>query len=127
METVTPNDSEKFAQAKADLKRKRRTAVVLGILTSFCLIFLVFAFVQKGIADEMQRETELQFKLIKEMEIKLKQCQDEALKQQAIAELTAIEAMHQQKLAKEEAARAKKTLENAQKYSENRLRNKTVF
>ncbi|MBS1950611.1 MAG: hypothetical protein OJF59_000802 [Cytophagales bacterium] len=108
METTKPGNPEKIAQDKAypekdAVKKARITAVVFGMITSVALICLVYAYVQKGVADE-------RLKRANELETKLQQCEQEAMRQQKIAEYNANEAKRQQKLADDQVRNGKKYL-----------------
>lgn len=59
--------------------------VVMGILVFMIFIFFVYAIVQKGIADEMQR-------VANETAIKLDKCAEAAIRQQGMAEKATEEA-----------------------------------
>ncbi|MBS1558295.1 MAG: High-affnity carbon uptake protein Hat/HatR [Bacteroidetes bacterium] len=103
----------KELEAKRKLERARTTAIVFGIMTIFALIALVYAFVQKGVADEKQQEALVnaqkaieQTKIAETERKKAEVAAALAIKQQKIAEENAIEAKRQQKLAEEAKLRA---------------------
>lgn len=84
METEQPGDPKLIAAAKAEaqkeeLKRARRTAIIFGVITSIALISLVYAYVQNGIAKENAR-------VAQELQIKLDNCEREAMKQREALE-----------------------------------------
>ncbi|MBS1487382.1 MAG: High-affnity carbon uptake protein Hat/HatR [Bacteroidetes bacterium] len=56
----------KELEAKRKLERARTTAIVFGVITMFALIALVYAFVQKGKADDNLAEAQRQEKLARE-------------------------------------------------------------
>ncbi|MBS1981722.1 MAG: High-affnity carbon uptake protein Hat/HatR [Bacteroidetes bacterium] len=98
----------KELEAKRKLQRARTTALVFGIITIFALIALVYAFVQKGIADEKQQEALVnaqkaieQSKIAEAERKKAEVAAEEAKRQQGIAEQNAIEAKRQQKIAED--------------------------
>ena len=76
----------KELEAKRKLQRARTTAIVFGVITGFALLFLVYAFIQQGIAQE-----NLAF----------------AQKQEKLAKANAAEAKAQEKLATIEAEKAR--------------------
>lgn len=119
----------KELEAKRKLERARTTAIVFGIMTMFALIALVYAFVQKGVADEKQQEALVnaqkaieQTKIAEAERKKAEEAAAEAVKQQKRAERNAIEALRQQKIAEdakkradENALRAEQNAEEAKK------------
>lgn len=86
----------KELEAKRRLDRARTTAIVFGIITGFALIFLVYAFVQRGIANENLVEAKRQEQLAKANEAK-------ATEQQKLAIIEAEKARKAEADAKEQA------------------------
>ncbi len=76
----------KELEAKRKLQRARTTAIVFGVMTVLSLIFLVYAFVQQGIAQE-----NLQL----------------AISNEALAKKNELKATEQSEIAKKEAANAR--------------------
>lgn len=70
-------------------KRSRMMSLIAGVMVFLTFIFFVYAFVQKGIADEMQR-------VAYENASKLNKCAEEAMRQREMAERAAEEARHAQ-------------------------------
>ena len=107
----------KELEAKRKLQRARVTAIVFGVLTGFALIFLVYAFVQKGIADENLAEAKRQEKLAKVNEQKAKEqtiIANRETKKAKIAEADAKEQAHRADLARKDAEEKKIRAEKAE-------------
>ncbi|MBS1558166.1 MAG: hypothetical protein JST69_05505 [Bacteroidetes bacterium] len=110
METVEQGDPQKIKKAKSEqenktLRQARITAIVFALLTTMAFISLVYAYVQKGIAEESNQEAIKQTELARAATAQLRQCQEEAARQMKIAERNALEAQRQQKLAEEQMQR----------------------
>ena len=94
-ESEQAGDPDLIAEAKKqhekeDLRRRRITAVTFGAITVVALVSLVYAFVQKGIADEM---TILSY----QKSIELTRCAEEARRAQKMAEHAMNESRRAQK------------------------------
>lgn len=99
----------KELEQKRKLQRARTTAIVFGVITGLALIALVYAFVQKGIADEnliqaniARAEAEKQKKLADENAIKAQEAAKLAEEQRKLAVAAAEEAKKAQALAEEQ-------------------------
>lgn len=107
-------------EQKRKLQRARITALVFGTLTVIALLFLVYAFIQKGIADEKTaealREKERADELREEAENNFKAAEEARKVAEAAKEAEAIQreaAEAAQKLAEENADLAKRNAEEA--------------
>lgn len=101
----------KELEQKRKLQRARTTAIVFGVITGFALIALVYAFVQKGIADENLKQATIARAAADKNAI-------EANRQKDLAQKAALEAEAQRKkavAAAEEARKQQKIAEEAQK------------
>jgi WD40 repeat protein/energy-coupling factor transporter ATP-binding protein EcfA2 len=98
----------KELEAKRKLQRARQIAIVFGIITGFALVFLVYAFVQQGIATENLKEAQRQEKIAKTNELEAnkqkiaaQKSADEAKRQTILAQASEKEAKRQQVLAED--------------------------
>jgi WD40 repeat protein len=119
----------KELEQKRKLQRARIFALVLATATIISLLFLVYAFIQKGLAEEQQLKAEEnaalarkqegiakeQTKLAQEQSRIADQQRKEALRQQQIAKENEQKAITQQKLAEENAEKARIAQLNAEK------------
>lgn len=85
------NDEENVEISRLN-RRNFRLKIAVGVMVFLCLIFFVYAFVQKGIADEnlmeayKQRALAIeQAKIAEEQKMKTEQCADAARKLQLAA------------------------------------------
>ncbi len=115
----------KELEQKRKLERARIIAVVFGVLTGLALIALVYAFVQKGIADEnllqaqiAQKEANTQRTIAEQKSIEAQKAAEFAKQQQKLAEQSAIEAKKAQALAEEQRKLAVKSAEEAKRSAE---------
>src|SRR5882672_9236623 len=122
----------KELEQKRKLQRARTTAIVFGVITGFALIALVYAFVQKGVADENLKQATIARAAADANAIEANKQKDlaqkaaeEANKQKDLAQKAAEEARRQQKLAEEaqkaaqlSEARAKENEAEAKKQSQ---------
>lgn len=71
--TEQPGDQEKISQANT--ARARRVAITFGVITCICLISLIYAYVQHGVAQEaikMNRQNEIRLTEFREELVKCK-------------------------------------------------------
>jgi WD40 repeat protein len=91
----------KELEQKRKLQRARTTAIVFGVITGLALIALVYAFVQKGVADENLRQAKI--------------AQAEAEKQRKLADASALKAQEAARIAEEQKRLAVAAAEAARK------------
>lgn len=94
--------SEQPAVDPEQLKRARRTALVLATTTVISILFFIYAFLQKQEADK-------QFQVAEQYKIEAELAKEEAEKQKKIAELSRAEAMQQRSLAEQALAECEKS------------------
>jgi WD40 repeat protein len=119
----------KELEQKRKLQRARIFALVLATATIISLLFLVYAFIQKGMAEEQQKVAELAQKEAEAQRITAVKNAEEAKKQEAralaekaeadkqreLAQQNEQKAITQQKLAEENAEKARIAQLNAEK------------
>jgi uncharacterized protein YdbL (DUF1318 family) len=94
--------SEQAPVDPEQLKRARRTALVLATTTIVSILFFIYAFLQKQEADK-------QFTIAEQFRVELQIAKDEAQRQRAIAELSRAEAEKQRELAEQALAECEKS------------------
>lgn len=109
----------KELEQKRKLERARTTAIIFGILMVIALMFLIYAFIQRGIALEKEKEAQTNLeiatkneKIAKDEKLKADEARKNAEQERIKAEAAKVEAI----AAKEEADKARaQALENLDK------------
>lgn len=75
--TEQSGDQEKIA--RVNIRRARRIAITFGVISGICLICIVYAYVQHGIAQEKIKETNQSNLNLSEISIELDKCAQEKM------------------------------------------------
>ncbi len=104
----------KELQAKRRLRNARIVALVLGAATVISLGFLIYAFIQKAVADEATQQAIVNANLAEENAITAQKNADEANEQRLIAEQREADAVEAEALAKAAEKKAVDALNEAE-------------